>query len=240
MLLQHISTSIKKKQKKLMLNMNAFGVITFLKNPTYANVIKQADVIYPDGWGPVVASWADSSDHRLSQRVNVGDFIDKLLEMMDEKKLKLCLLGCEKHTVGRTSTVIRKKYPGIKVVGVFPGFFSHAYEKTILKTITQKKPNLILVGMGIPHQEYWLSRNWSKLPVGVYMGIGGVFYYIAGIKSRSPVWMRRTGTEWLYRLMQEPSRLGGRYTWDLMYFGWWLITSFCHQNFWIPQRSSAK
>jgi N-acetylglucosaminyldiphosphoundecaprenol N-acetyl-beta-D-mannosaminyltransferase len=203
--------------KKLVLNMNTHGVVTYLKNSKYARIIKSADVIYPDGWGPI---WASRfSKNKLPERVNVGDFIDQLLEGMDKEKLGIYLLGCDEVTIKKTLKTIKQKYPKIRICGGNTGYFGRKKEGEIISEIKAARPNLVLVGMGIPTQEYFIDRNWKALPPAVYMGVGGVFYYISGLKSRAPKFMRQWGLEWIYRLFQEPRRLGKRYTLGNLYFG---------------------
>lgn len=205
-----------KSKKKLVLNMNAYGVVTYLRNKKYAEIIKSADLIYPDGWGPVFVS--KLLDEKLPERVNVGDFIEGVLRGMSAKRLSLYLLGSEESVVSKASEVIKNKYKGLIFKGFHNGFFTDVENKKILSEIRDSKPNLVLVGMGLPRQEYWIKDNWKLLPTSVYMGVGGVFNYIAGTKSRAPKWMRDCGLEWVYRFFQEPKRLGKRYTLDNLYF----------------------
>lgn len=209
----------KNKQKRLVQNMNAYGVTTFLKNNKYAEWIRKSDLVYADGWGPVLASKLTNGE-ALPERVNVGDFIEKYLSTIPKKYGKVYLIGCEQQTVEETASVLTKKFSNLKVVGSHHGFFDKAEEKKVISQIAKTKPDLVLVGMGIPHQELFLERNWSRLPAAIYMGVGGVFYYLTQKKSRAPIWMRNYSMEWMYRLFQEPMRLGKRYTLDLLEFVW--------------------
>ncbi len=209
-LLHVVITWAKTYQKKKVFNMNTHGVVTFLQSTLYAAAMEKADLIYPDGWGPV---WATQLEHiHLKKRINVGDFISNLLQSAEKAQLKIYLIGCEDKIAELTAQVIKQSYPMLSVVGFHSVFFTSKEERTLLKDIKKKKPNLVLVGMGIPHQELWLEKNWPKLPSAVYMGVGGVFYYVTKIKSRAPIWMRQNGMEWFYRLLQEPTRLAKRYT----------------------------
>lgn len=201
--------------QKLVLYMNAFGVVTFLKNKKYANIITRSDLVYSDGWGPVFAS--KLTGNILKQRVNVGDFINDLLKRANQKRMKIFLLGCEENVVKLAYEIIKTRYKDLKI-DFQNGFFTRKEEKTVINRITKFKPNIVLVGMGVPAQEYWITKNWVLLPKSVYMGVGGVFHYIAGTKSRAPIWMRNSGFEWLYRFFQEPIRLGRRYTMGNLYF----------------------
>jgi len=209
-LIKELTVSAVRKEKKMVLNMNAYGVVTFLENKKYAKVMNSADIIYPDGWGPVLASKYMKSS--LSERVNVGDFIDELLFNVNNNQLRLFLLGSEESLVKKTAQAIKRKYKNIIVCGFHNGFIRFDEVPGVCRLIRNSKPNLVLVGMGVPLQEYFISDNWSGLPNAIYMGIGGAFNYITKTKTRAPVWMRNHSLEWLYRLLQEPRRLWRRYT----------------------------
>jgi N-acetylglucosaminyldiphosphoundecaprenol N-acetyl-beta-D-mannosaminyltransferase len=78
----------------------------------------------------------------------------------------------------------------------------------------------LLVSFGCPKAEKWISMNYQSLGVPVSMGVGATIDFLAGEVKRAPVWMQRVGLEWVFRLLQEPARLGPRYAKDLRRFGW--------------------
>ena len=92
----------------------------------------------------------------------------------------------------------------------------------IVRRIEESGADILLVALGHPKQDKWIARNRDRLPVSVAIGVGCTFDLIAGQRTRAPRWMRRTGLEWLFRLVHEPSRLGLRYFVD----GWCLLTVF--------------
>ena len=73
------------------------------------------------------------------------------------------------------------------------------------------RPDLVLVGMGVPNQESWLEENWPNLAPRVYWCVGALFEYYSGQRARAPRWLRRIGLEWAFRLVLEPQRLWRRY-----------------------------
>ena len=77
---------------------------------------------------------------------------------------------------------------------------------------------MLIVCFGCPKQEKWIYMNLSRLQVPVSIGLGATLDFVAGNFSRAPVWMRKSGLEWAYRLMQEPRRLFNRYLFDLFFF----------------------
>ncbi|MEA1939413.1 MAG: WecB/TagA/CpsF family glycosyltransferase, partial [Candidatus Caldatribacteriota bacterium] len=91
-------------------------------------------------------------------------------------------------------------------------------EAEIIQEIKDKKPDILLVGMGVPRQEKWISRNLEskQLNVPVCMGVGGSFDVLSGKISRAPFWMQKHGMEWIYRLIKQPKR--AFHTLALFYF----------------------
>lgn len=72
-------------------------------------------------------------------------------------------------------------------------------------------PRAIWVGLGAPKQELWMQEVVKIAPGILFFGVGAAFDFLSAEKNRAPVWMQKTGTEWIFRLFQEPSRLWKRY-----------------------------
>ncbi|MBN8527837.1 MAG: WecB/TagA/CpsF family glycosyltransferase [Caulobacterales bacterium] len=89
-----------------------------------------------------------------------------------------------------------------------PGSFDNT---AVLASITAFRPDVLMVGMGMPRQEAWIARNLHALPQCVILNIGAAFDYEAGVQKAAPRWMGRVGLEWLYRLAHDPRRLFRRY-----------------------------
>jgi N-acetylglucosaminyldiphosphoundecaprenol N-acetyl-beta-D-mannosaminyltransferase len=85
---------------------------------------------------------------------------------------------------------------------------------------------MLFVSFGCPKQEKWLARNYREAGVPVAVGVGATIDFLAGAVKRAPVWMRKTGLEWFYRVMQEPKRLAGRYWKDIRVVGPGLVRQF--------------
>ena len=72
--------------------------------------------------------------------------------------------------------------------------------------INDSGADLLFVAMGSPRQEYWISKYLDELTVSFCMGVGGSFDVLSGTARRAPAPFRKTGTEWLYRLIRYPAR----------------------------------
>ncbi len=210
---EHISY----KKTSFFFNVNSHGIYLALKSPSYLEILNAADVPYADGWGPVLLSKMQKTS--LDKRINVGDYIDYLLALLERKGVKIYFLGCEDHVVVSAVEKVKKRYPNIKIVGYHNGFFNMSEEQDLIKEIKNLNSQVIFLGMGNPQQEEFLWRNKQYLPQALYITVGGVFHYLARTKKRAPIWMREKYLEWLYRLFQEPKRLYFRYSYELAYIG---------------------
>jgi N-acetylglucosaminyldiphosphoundecaprenol N-acetyl-beta-D-mannosaminyltransferase len=101
----------------------------------------------------------------------------------------------------------------MQVVGWHHGYYQKngAVNDQVLDLIHKAKPNILFVGFGMPMQEEWIEHNMERLQTNVIFPSGSMIEYIAGNKRPAPLWMANHGMEWVYRLIQEPRRLMGRY-----------------------------
>lgn len=131
-----------------------------------------------------------------------------LLEQAAHTNLRVFLVGSpHESSIEQTSDTIRRRLPGLNIVGTFDdradGMFEH-----LMAAVQAKSPDLILVGTGFPRQEQQMADLVQRLPHGALIGEGGTFDYqsFGGQRRRAPKWLQQLGLEWLWRLIQEPSR----------------------------------
>jgi N-acetylglucosaminyldiphosphoundecaprenol N-acetyl-beta-D-mannosaminyltransferase len=84
-------------------------------------------------------------------------------------------------------------------------------EEDVIQQINASGADLLLVAMGVPHQDIWVSERLQNLRTSVAIGVGGLFDFYSGKTPRAPQWLRELGFEWTYRLYCEPRRLWRRY-----------------------------
>jgi hypothetical protein len=109
------------------------------------------------------------------------------------------------------ATRISRQWPGLRVAGTRHGFFAVADEGAVAEEVRASRADVLLVARGVPAQDLCIDRHLPLLGVKVAMGVGGLFDFVSGRIPRAPMWMRETGFEWVYRLMQEPGRMWRRY-----------------------------
>jgi len=178
-------------------------------DPEYKDILESADLIYPDGMAVVWASRLTSRP--LAERVTAADFLPDLCRLCAEGNFSLYFLGGEEGVSQKAAETMKDIVPGVKIVGHHKGYFERDEEEEVIRDIKEKRPDILLVGFGVPTQEKWLRKHIDSLNVPVLWGVGALFDYYAGKVKRAPKWMREKGLEWLFRLIMEPSRLWKRY-----------------------------
>jgi N-acetylglucosaminyldiphosphoundecaprenol N-acetyl-beta-D-mannosaminyltransferase len=168
----------------------------------------------------------------LPERVAGADVVPRLIQLAAQKKYRLFLLGATPDSVSRAATNLREAHPDLVIAGSYSPPFNKLIEMDhdeIRARVLAAKPDVLLVSFGCPKQEKWIAMHYRALGVPVAAGVGATIDFLAGKVSRAPIWMRHAGLEWIYRLIQEPRRLFGRYVKDLWIFSrsilaqWWAL-----------------
>ena len=156
----------------------------------------------------------------LKERVAGSDLVPILAEHAAKKGHRLYFLGSTPEVLEQAREILVQRHPGLRIVGVdSPPFvpLSEMDQEGIAGRIRAARPDILLVALGCPKQEKWIWMNHQNLGVPCSIGIGASLDFIAGKTHRAPRWMQKTGTEWIFRLLQEPRRLLGRYAWDFCF-----------------------
>ncbi|OVE76953.1 hypothetical protein BVX98_03985 [bacterium F11] len=183
---------------------NSLLILEAQKNPALHQACQKASLVLPDSAG---VSWAAITLH--ASRLYRYPGIDMAFEMCgiaQSMNVPIYLLGGEPGISKNAARYLYQQLPRLVIAGMRDGFFQERDEKSIFDDIAQSRARLVLVAMGMPKQEIWISQRWPHLPPAVYMGVGGTLDVWAGKVNRAPPLVQKSGFEWLYRLGQEPSR----------------------------------
>jgi N-acetylglucosaminyldiphosphoundecaprenol N-acetyl-beta-D-mannosaminyltransferase len=214
---------------------NVDHTVMLQDNDRLVTAYRAADLVLPDGFPVVVASWFLGKG--LPERVPGSDLVPALFKAAgDGETLRVFLLGAAPGVAVRAAERIHRKWPSVKVVDVYsppPGFEHDEAEcGHILAQIERARPDLLVVGLGAPKQEIWVHHHREALAATVVLCVGATIDFLAGERFRAPRWMQRFGLEWLFRLLSEPKRLAGRYARDAWIFPqlvWREWRSFAHR-----------
>jgi N-acetylglucosaminyldiphosphoundecaprenol N-acetyl-beta-D-mannosaminyltransferase len=160
--------------------------------------------------------WGQKFSHPLA------DWIWRLAEGAAQQGASLYLLGNPPGVAERAAEKMRMRFSELHIAGAQHGYFEKApgceENEFVIKRINSAKPNILLVGMGMPVQERWLMENWMRLDVNLAITCGALFEYLSGDLPRGPRWMTQNYLEWLARLLISPRRYAWRYLRDFPVF----------------------
>lgn len=176
------------------------------ENYSFAEIINKADLVVPDTSGVLWA--AKRIGAKIQEKVTGIDLTGRLLSIAAKDRFGVFLLGGKPGIAELASKEMIHRYPGLIIAGTHDGYFKAESneEKKVIEKISSSSAKLLLVGMGFPRQEEWLSRCLKETGAIVGIGVGGSFDVFAGTLKRAPRWMIRLHIEWLFRLFQEPKR----------------------------------
>jgi N-acetylglucosaminyldiphosphoundecaprenol N-acetyl-beta-D-mannosaminyltransferase len=180
-------------------------------NATFAKVLRQADLLTPDGM-PLVwtLNFLRKSTH---DRVAGMYILREVCHQASACGLPVYFLGTDAVTLGKMRERLAQEYPDLVVAGMEPLPFrplTPEEDAGVVQAINHSQAGIVFIALGCPKQEIWMYQHRNKIKAAM-VGIGGVFPIYAGIKKHAPQWVQDSGLEWLYRLIQEPGRLWRRY-----------------------------
>ncbi|MEZ6047695.1 MAG: WecB/TagA/CpsF family glycosyltransferase [Planctomycetaceae bacterium] len=179
-------------------------------DPAYGELLNRGDRVFGDGTG--VRWGARLQGIQVRDNLVGTDFVPSLFTLTPEKGYSYYLLGSDTETVQKAADYAARMFPGWKQAGYHHGFIKDDVARhAAINQINACKPDIVLVGMGNPLQEKWIEEYKDQLQTKVCLGIGGLFDYWADNVSRAPLWVRKAGYEWVWRIIQQPRDKFKRY-----------------------------
>jgi N-acetylglucosaminyldiphosphoundecaprenol N-acetyl-beta-D-mannosaminyltransferase len=179
------------------------------RDEEYRRVLNAADLTLADGIGLKLAGKVLGRE--IKQNVNGTDLFPRLCEALSGTGKGLYLFGAKPGVADAVREYVHQHYPGTLISGCQHGFYTPDQEPEVLAKVRASGASIMLVALGAPRQDKWISTRLDQLGVKVAIGVGGQFDFYSGNVSRAPLWMREIGFEWLYRFLQEPGRMWKRY-----------------------------
>lgn len=202
--LELASRLISENQASRVVTLNPEIAVSGQNNLELRSLINSASLVTPDGFGVV---WGGRQlGYPFLERVTGIDLALDLCERASIRGWKVYLLGAAPGVARQAAQNLEHQFPGLRICGSHHGYFDDKEIDPILQAIQTARPDILLVGLGAPKQEYWIEKYQEKLQIPLAMGVGGSLDVISGLKERAPEWAIRLNLEWLYRLLAEPSR----------------------------------
>lgn len=202
---------IKDRQSHQVCIANVHTTVTCLSDEELRDINNQS-LVTMDGL-PLLwyANWVHQAG--LKDRVCGPELMLRCLDHGRSKQWKHFFLGGKETVLADLVTNMQQRFPGVDIVGCYSPPFRPLTDKEdaeLVERINQHQADFLWVGLGAPKQEKWIASHLSQIHVPVQLGVGAAFDFHSGHVQRAPVWMQKSGLEWLYRMSQD-RRLVKRY-----------------------------
>ena len=203
-----LERKIKKDEKAFVITANPETLMIGKENSEFDRVLKsEKTTIVPDGIGVVKA--ANILNYDVKERVTGVEIVQGLFRILNQEQKKLYLFGAKKEVVTQLVKKVKKDYPNIIISGYNDGYVED--KDSVFDEIANTQPDVVLVALGIPAQEMLIAKHYNRFEKGIFIGVGGSFDVLSGMKKRAPKIFIKLNLEWLYRILKEPNRFGRFY-----------------------------
>ncbi|MEM9330636.1 MAG: WecB/TagA/CpsF family glycosyltransferase [Pseudomonadota bacterium] len=188
---------------------NVAKIIKMRKDKDIFHYVSQSDLINIDGAGVVFG--ARLLGHKVPERVAGIDLMSDVLTVSERNGFRPYFLGAREQVMQKCVHNIQKKYPRLELAGWRNGYFTETEEDQVVDEIANSNADCLFIGITTPKKERILHQYRDRFNVPFQMGVGGSFDVLAGVTKRAPEIWQKAGCEWLFRMLQEPRRMTGRY-----------------------------
>lgn len=185
--------------------LNAEMAMQAEQNEALAAIIRKADLVIPDGAGVVLYLRLRGNHVYRCPGIELAEALLRQSTGLPEP-CPIFFLGGAPGVAEMAADRLQQHMPGLTIAGIQHGFLSDDDYTRLIQTLQALQPQIILVGLGVPRQEFWITQHRHLCPNAIWIGVGGSFDIWSGTKTRAPGWLRNNHLEWVYRLYQEPWR----------------------------------
>lgn len=207
---QCIAKAVAWGERWIIAHHNLHSVHLYHRDPRMRAFFAKAQIIHIDGMPLVYWAMVLGYSVKKHHRVTYVDWVHPLMATAATEGWRVFYLGGRPGVAAKAAKRLRQHYP-VLVLETRHGYFTPEENGIVLEEINCFQPHILMVGMGMPRQEYWILDNLDRIRANAILTAGACFDYIAGEIPTPPRWMGRVGLEWLYRLISEPQRLSRRY-----------------------------
>lgn len=220
-LLDAVFTALEKQRGGWLITANLDFLRRYYKDPRMQVLYSQADLRVADGMPLVWAAYLQGTP--LPERIAGASLLRPLASRAAREGRSIYFLGGNGNSAEGASRTLKLDFPALRVAGFsspwLPVEPDDAAVEPTRQMLTEARPDIVLVALGSPKQEWLISKLRRSLPACWFVGVGMSFSFATGEMPRAPGWMQRSGLEWVHRLLSEPKRLGKRYLWHDAPFG---------------------
>ncbi|MBN1512551.1 MAG: WecB/TagA/CpsF family glycosyltransferase [Phycisphaerae bacterium] len=197
-----IRGNIDAQRKTYAVAVNPEKICAAQNDPRLRDVLNAADLRLCDGIGAALA--ARLLYGQALPRVTGVSLFFRLVAAAAENGWRIFLLGASKESNDAACRKLTADHPALRIAGHRDGYFED--DSAVIDQINASGADVLFVALGSPRQEFWIAEHRERIEAPFCMGIGGTLDVVSGKAKWAPALFRKTGTEWLYRLIREPRR----------------------------------
>lgn len=213
--LERIDALVEARRPSYVVTPNVDHVVRLQDDEHFKRIYDDAALVLADGMPLVWATRLLFGPEGLRERVAGSDVLPEYCRVAAQRGRRLSFVGGQPGSAQAVAELLAARSPGLEVCQVLVPPFGFEKDPKVngelLAEVRRAKPDVLFVGLGSPKQEAWVHRHRDELEVPVALGVGAAFDMASGRVRRAPMWVRRIGMEWMFRLLQEPRRLWRRY-----------------------------
>lgn len=202
--LNWLTARLQQQQGVHVVTLNAEMAMLAEQNQDLATIIRQADLVIPDGAGVVLYLKLRGQSVQRCPGIELAELLLQQSTLLSQA-CPVFFYGGSPGVSQTAAEHLQRRMPNLKVEAQH-GYLDANEQQQLEQTLQQQQPQIILVGLGVPRQEFWIAEHRALCPNSIWIGVGGSFDIWAGVKTRAPGWLRNNNLEWVYRLYQEPWR----------------------------------
>jgi len=212
-----IVDAVSNEKSCIIANHNLHSIYIYHHDSKMQAFYGKANYIHIDGMPLVLYGRILGYSLKRENRMTSLDWLPPILSQAAKENWNVFYLGSKPGVAEQGAEILKFRFPKLQIT-THHGYFNVNHDsienQDVVKIINELRPQILLIGMGMPRQEHWIFDNCEQLQTNVIISIGAYIDYIAGVIPIPPRWMGRMGLEWLYRLASEPRRLWRRYLVD--------------------------
>jgi len=195
-----------RKENIFIVTLDILGAYNSIFDAAYHKTIMNADIITCDGAGLKLLTFLKWPGY-IKNKVSGVDLSSSFLDLASARGYRMAFIGAKPAIIDSLEKLVREKYRGAGGFFFHHGYFDSRQRASVIEKLAGFKPDIVLIALGNPAQEKMIREIMHLFKGTIFMGVGGSFDVLSGSLKRAPLFMRRLYLEWLYRLVQQPSRI---------------------------------
>ncbi len=199
-----LEDKLDREERCFVVTANPEAFIAGKNDPSFAELLlDESTKVVADGIGIIMG--AKKLGVNIPERIPGVEIADEILHIANEKELSVYLFGATQEVIDTLCDKLKKELPNLRIAGARNGYAED--KDAVFEEIKALSPDIVLVALGVPAQEKLIWRHLKDFSKGVFIGVGGSFDVLSGVKMRAPEFFIKCNLEWLYRIAKEPKRI---------------------------------